>query len=173
MRQVILVAGPNGAGKTSFAREFLPIQRRTFVYINADEIEREMVSSPSSASLKEFQAGRAMLNLLDDAIAREDDVMLETTLATRIYVRRIKYWRSIGYSVGLIYLRLQSAEQAIGRVARRVAAGGHNIPEAVIRRRFSVSAKNLELLYKSLVDEWYVWDSHEGRFDPAEAWDQP
>ena len=114
-----------------------------------------------------------MLNRLDEAIARETDVMLETTLATRIYIRRIKSWRSMGYSVGLIYLRLQSVEQAIARVARRVAAGGHNIPEAVIRRRYSASANNLELAYKPLVDEWYVWDSHEGRFHPAEAWNQP
>jgi hypothetical protein len=30
---------------------------------------------------------------------------------------------------------------------------------------------NLRLLYKPLVDEWYIWDSLEGSFQPAEKWD--
>jgi predicted ABC-type ATPase len=47
-----------------------------------------------------------------------------------------------------------------------------DIPEAVIRRRFGKGAEYLQKVYKSLVDEWYVWDSLEGAFALAEAWDQ-
>jgi predicted ABC-type ATPase len=51
-----------------------------------------------------------------------------------------------------------------------VAAGGHDIPEGVIRRRFAKSLNYLETRYKPIVDEWYVWDSLEGSFTLAEAW---
>jgi len=56
-------------------------------------------------------------------------------------------------------LQLDSAELAIARVAQRVKAGGHNIPEPVIRRRFKAGLDNLENLYKPLVDEWAVYDN--------------
>ena len=64
-------------------------------------------------------------------------------------------------------------EDALDRVARRVAAGGHGIPEEVIRRRFSRSWDYFDSVYKHIVDEWYVWESVEGDFVPAEAWDMP
>jgi predicted ABC-type ATPase len=56
-------------------------------------------------------------------------------------------------------------------VRRRVAAGGHGIPEETIRRRFGRSLEYLGTRYKPIVDEWYVWDSLEGEFRLAEAWD--
>ena len=41
---------------------------------------------------------------------------------------------------------------------RRVATGGHLIPEDVIRRRFGRSLSNLNNLYKPIVDSWYIYD---------------
>jgi predicted ABC-type ATPase len=72
--------------------------------------------------------------------------------------------------VSLIYLRLPSVETSIVRVARRVEAGGHGIPEETIRRRFDKSIAYFENTYKSIVDEWYIWDSREGAFVVAESW---
>jgi predicted ABC-type ATPase len=79
--------------------------------------------------------------------------------------------RACGYSVSLIYLRLPSVEASIDRVRRRVEAGGHGIPEETIRRRFDKSRGYFEKAYKSIVDEWYVWDSVEATFKLAESWD--
>jgi len=66
---------------------------------------------------------------------------------------------------------LPSPEKSIERVRRRVAAGGHDVPEATIRQRFTKSLEYLEQLYKPIVDEWYIWDSLKGDFQLAEAWD--
>ena len=74
--------------------------------------------------------------------------------------------------MALIYLRLPNVEMSIERVRRRVAGGGHGIPEGVIRQRFAKSAAYLESHYKLVVDEWYIWDSLEGKFRLAEAWDR-
>lgn len=67
---------------------------------------------------------------------------------------------------------MPNPEASIDRVARRVAAGGHGIPEAVIRQRFAKGLRYLDELYKPVVDEWYVWDSLEGDIQLAEAWDR-
>ncbi len=50
-----------------------------------------------------------------------------------------------------------------------MAAGGHDIPENVIRRRFAKSLNYLETRYKPIVDEWCIWDSLEGQFALAEV----
>jgi len=68
----------------------------------------------------------------------------------------------IGILREIIFLRLQSPELAIVRVRQRVNAGGHNIPELVIRRRFKMGLSNLETLYKPLVNEWAVYDNSNG-----------
>ncbi|WP_293154076.1 MULTISPECIES: hypothetical protein [unclassified Microcoleus] len=56
---------------------------------------------------------------------------------------------------------MRSPELAVARVARRVASGGHSIPEDVIRRRYDRGRKNLLSLYLPLCDGWMVYDSSE------------
>jgi len=170
MQEIIIIAGPNGAGKTSFANQYLLSLREGRVFINADEIAGELSSDLGRGRL-DLQAGREMLALIDGLAAARREFMFETTLASLRYARAIRTWRSLGYRVGLVYLRLQSVEVSIERVRRRVAEGGHDIPEATIRRRYSRSTEYLETIYKRLVNEWYIWDSLEGEFRPAEAWD--
>ena len=52
-----------------------------------------------------------------------------------------------------------SPEIAVARVALRVAQGGHNIPEAVIRRRYASGLKNFENVYQGLVSSWLRFDN--------------
>lgn len=170
MPVVIIVAGPNGAGKTSFVNEALRSFKPAFTYINADEIEKRLPLAETKLQ-RELAAGRLMIEAMDNAISKDADLIVETTLATRHYARRIVAWRELGYSIGLIYLQLPSVEHSIARVRRRVAAGGHDIPEQIIRRRFEASRLYLDTIYKPIVDEWYMWESREGRFVPMAAWD--
>ena len=41
----------------------------------------------------------------------------------------------------------------------RVASGGHNIPEDVIRRRYNRGRKNFLELYSTIADRWQVYDN--------------
>lgn len=172
MPQVIIIAGPNGAGKTTFAREYLSEKHGQLVFVNADEIAREVADQGLSRAELDIRAGRIMLERIDDLARASADFMFEKTLATRNYAPKIARWRERSYSVLLIYLRLVSTAASIARVRKRVAAGGHDIPEEVIRRRFEKSMTYFETIYKPLVDEWYVRDSGEGTFTLAESWDQ-
>jgi predicted ABC-type ATPase len=169
MPEIIMLAGPNGAGKTSFAGEYLT-NERSFAFVNADEIARAIAEPALSQAQIDMRAARAMLDQIDAFINAGADFVIETTLASLTYATKIPAWRNAGYRVILFYLRLPSVEASIGRVKRRVAAGGHDIPEDVIRRRFAKSLNYLDRRYKPIVDEWYVWDSLEGSFTLAEAW---
>lgn len=171
MPEVIIIAGPNGAGKTTFASEYLPARQKRLVFVNADEIGRELAGEGLSQRQIDIRAARVMLERMDDLANAGAGFMFETTLATLIYTQKIPRWRALGYSVSLLYLRLPSVEASIVRVRRRVEAGGHSIPEATIRRRFDKSVSFFENAYKAIVDEWYVWDSIEGTFKLAESWD--
>ncbi len=63
-----------------------------------------------------------------------------------------------GYDLHLIYLWLRSPEIAIARVQERVRAGGHNIPEETIRRRYKRGVENFFNIYQEVVSTWSVFD---------------
>lgn len=76
-----------------------------------------------------------------------------------IIAQKIPHGQTIGYHVKLIFLNLPNANIAIARVVARVAQGGHNVPEDIIRRRFSAGLRNFENIYKNIVDVWIVYDN--------------
>jgi predicted ABC-type ATPase len=165
---IIIIAGPNGDGKTTFGDEYLSTEERTFEFVNADEIAGGLDAQGLRAR-SDVLAARMMLRRVDELAQANADFMVETTLATLAYAQKIPIWRAKGYVVSLVYLRLGSPEEAIMRVRKRVAAGGHSIPEDAIRRRFGKSLRYLEAIYKPIVDEWYIWESREGTFTLIET----
>jgi predicted ABC-type ATPase len=165
----LIIAGPNGAGKTTFAREYLTGEDEEFIFVNADELARSLAQQDGNRNAADFQAGRLMLTRVEEFADAGANFAIETTLATRIYARKIPRWRRLGYEIALVYLQLESVEESVARVRKRVEAGGHGIPEEVIRRRFSKSNDYFEMIYKPLVDTWYLWESREGRFIVVDA----
>lgn len=143
--RILIIAGPNGAGKTTFAREFLPNEAGCPVFINADLIAAGLAPfAPESAAIP---AARLMLQEVARHSAARSSFAFETTLAGRTYLRFIDTWQAAGYRVKLIFLRLDSPEEAIARVAQRVRQGGHNIPETTIRRRYVAGLDNFHRHY--------------------------
>ncbi len=159
--RVIIIAGPNGAGKTTFAREFLPQEAECMVFVNADLIAEGI--APFSPTLAAARAGRVMLKELKHHFEARRSFAFETTLAGRGYLRHIDLWRAAGFNVKIVFLQLTSVDEAIRRVAERVRQGGHNIPDAVIRRRFDAGMQNFERLYAPRVDTWTVHDNSGAR----------
>ena len=168
MPRAVIIAGPNGAGKTTFARALFELEfegsEQLAYHLNADELAR-------ARNLGPITAGRAMLEALEQAVAEQSDFVVETTLASRGYARRIPEWQAAGYDVSLHFLALPTADAAVVRVARRVAAGGHNVPEADIRRRYHRGLDLFERTYKVMVDRWIVWQSKEGGFENVQSSD--
>lgn len=155
--KIVIIAGPNGAGKTTFAREFLPNEGDCPTFINADLIAAGI--SPFNPEEVSVRAGRLMLEELENQVRQRKNFAFETTLSGRTYQKKIGDWQNLGYHVKLIFLSLPHADLAVARVAARVAQGGHNIPEATIRRRFALGLDNLETIYQRLVDAWVLYDN--------------
>ena len=156
-RKVIIIAGPNGAGKTTFAREFLPQEAACPVFVNADLIAAGL--APFAPEAAAVQAGRLMLAEMERHFLAGRSFAFETTLSGRAYLRHIARWRAALWRVELIFLQLNHADEAVARVAQRVRQGGHNIPEAVIRRRFCAGLENFRQHYAAAVDAWMLYDN--------------
>ncbi len=156
-RQILIIAGPNGAGKTSFARNFLPEHERCLHFLNADLIAAGI--SPLAPHLAHMRAGKIMLALIREYVAKGQSFAFETTLSGRISARRIPQWQAQGFGVKLCYLRLPSPETAIARVRLRVLEQGHHVSDSIVRRRFHFGWYNFENVYRDLVDEWALYDN--------------
>jgi predicted ABC-type ATPase len=152
MPQLVILAGPNGSGKSTIARALLP---KGMPYLNADEIAKAKRQSPGV----NVSAGRQLLEELDRLAAAGTDCAVETTLSGRALVGRLARLRSEGWSVRLFFLYLPSPDMAVARVRQRVRAGGHDIPEPTVRRRWAGGLKGFFERYQPLADEWVVLDN--------------
>jgi predicted ABC-type ATPase len=154
---VYIIAGPNGAGKTTFALEFLPNYADCRNFINADLIAAGM--SPFSPESAAIRAGRLMLEEIELFMTRGADFGFETTLSGRTHLRVIRDLRERGYRVHFFYLWIPSVELALARIRERVLRGGHDVPEAVVRRRFDRSIRNFLVHYRLQGDSWNLYDN--------------
>lgn len=126
-------------------------------FVNADEIAKGI--SPLKPEEVAIEAGKIMLKRIDFLLDHKCTFAIETTLATRSYSNLIKRAQKIGYIVNILYFWLPSPEMAEERVAQRVATGGHNIPQAIIHRRYWRGLQNLLEIYIPIADMWSIYDN--------------
>ena len=153
-RHLYIISGCNGAGKTTASYTVLPEILKVEEFVNADEIARGL--SPFNPDSMAIEAGRLMLKRIDELLLKSKDFAIETTLATRSYAKLVERAHVLGYAVHLVYFWLSSPQLAKERVASRVRNGGHNIPAAVIERRYGLGIRNLFEIFIPIVDEWMI-----------------
>ena len=154
---IVVIAGPNGSGKTTSAPRLLPSYLRIEEFVNADAIASGLSAFRPEAVAG--QAGRVMLQRLNELAEQSVSFAFETTLATRSFAPWISARRASGYRVHILFLWLKSPELAVARVAARAERGGHSVPEDVIRRRYHRGLENFFTLYQPVVDSWTMLDN--------------
>jgi predicted ABC-type ATPase len=156
--RAIIIAGPNGAGKTTFADAFLGHEGECAKFINVDSIESDLLPQlqPEVARLR---AMRMMIEGMETLTEAREDFAIESTLSGRGHAKLIRGWHMAGYRVKIIYLRLDSVELAVRRVQLRVLSGGHDVPEHLIRLRFTRGWHNFVSMYRSMADVWQLFDT--------------
>lgn len=162
-KNLYIIAGCNGAGKTTASFTILPEMIDCKEFVNADEIARGL--SPFQPEKVAFEAGRIMLNRIDELLNDEENFAFETTLATKSYKSKIQEARDKSYTITLIFFWLQNFELAKERVKVRVAEGGHNIEAKIIERRYIRGIKNLFDIYLPLVDGAFIFDNSKGKHE--------
>jgi len=158
---LVVLAGPNGSGKTTIAPRLLKGKLAVSEFVNADLIASGLsVFDPDLAAMA---AGRVMLSRLRELAAHRADFAFETTLASRSFAPWIEELKALDYHFHLVFLWLSSPDLAVARVADRVRMGGHNVPEAVVRRRYRAGLRNFFSRYRPLATTWEMVDNSGGK----------
>jgi predicted ABC-type ATPase len=153
----VVLAGVNGAGKTTAAPRLLREALNVPLFTNADAIAHGL--NAFDVETVAADAGRIMLERLRALAAARRSFAFETTLSGRAYAPWLGELVRAGYAVHLFYYWLRSPELAIARVALRVRAGGHHVPDKTVRRRYGRSVRNFLELYQPVVTTWQVYDN--------------
>lgn len=160
--ELYVLAGVNGAGKSSIGGYHL--RQHGGDWFNPDTEARHLMAhaamGQTEANAAAWQAGR---DLLLDALAHGRQYAFETTLGGTT-IPRLLLQATRTHAVRVWFCGLASPELHLERVRARVAAGGHDIPEAKIRERCVSSVENLIALMPHLA-ELCVYDNS----TPADA----
>lgn len=134
---VIALAGSNGAGKTTFFDSFLADAGLRFV--NPDVLAHALGVSP-------YEAGDLAAAIRSALVQRRESFVFETVLSDPVgdKVETLASYAALGYTVVLIFIRIDSPEESIRRVAMRVSQGGHDVPDEKLRARFERTKANLQ-----------------------------
>lgn len=157
IKNLYIIAGCNGAGKTTASYNILPQILDCNEFVNADEIAKGL--SPFQPEKVALQAGKIMLNRIDELIRQGTDFAFETTLSTKTYQQTVLKAQEKGYFVSLLFFWLNNVQLAKQRVVFRVQEGGHHIPDEVIERRYQRGLKNLFELYMPICDNVMLFDN--------------
>jgi predicted ABC-type ATPase len=162
---ITVLAGTNGGGKSSIAGAML--RSAGGDYFNPDEAARRIRARDPSLSIPEANgvAWREGRRLLERAIDGRRSFAFETTLGGETMTERLERAAAAGLEIRVWYLALESPELHLARVRARVARGGHDIPDADVRRRYTRSLENLVRILPKLTELRMCDNSAPG--DPA------
>ena len=132
-------------------------------FVNSDEFAKHL--SPFAPESAYVTASRLMLRKVQYLLDRREDFCIETTLATRALIKLARNAQEKGYYVTILYFWLNDPQIAIDRVAKRVQAGGHDIPAETVRRRYQMGLNYLFHLYMQTCDKWILADNSNPPFE--------
>ncbi len=129
-----LVVGPNGAGKTTFTRlVLLPALPPGAVFVNADELAA--TRWPEDPEGRSYDAARVAARTRTALIRARRPFVAETVFSHESKLGLIDSARAAGFTT-VLHALLVPEELSVLRVERRVAAGGHPVPEQKVRQRY-------------------------------------
>jgi predicted ABC-type ATPase len=133
---VIALAGPNGAGKSTFYQAYL--RNSGLPFVNADEIAR-------SLPIDAYRAAELAGQLRKQRVDAGESFIFETVLSDPVgeKVDFLKQVAASGYTVGMIFIGIDSMEASDERVSMRVLQGGHDVPLEKLQGRYPRTMKNL------------------------------
>lgn len=129
-------------------------------------------------------AARHVLIAAQEHIRNRESFAVETTLSGQGYLRIMIDARARGFEVVLVYIGTENVETNLARIKNPVLAGGHDVPEEDVRRRYTRSFENLPtaieradhtILFDNSFDEGYrliavLSPSVNQWFDPVPDW---
>ncbi len=153
-----IFGGPNGSGKSTAYDRFLQAGFDSGEYLNPDEIARSLNAGSAAGPAVDLRAGREVVRRTRSLIDARRSLVRESTLTSREIVRSAERAKAAGYRLVMVFVAVFSTDMTRGRVAHRVARGGHDIPAEAQERRFPRSIDNAPRVAR-LVDAAYFLDN--------------
>ena len=153
MKRLYILAGANGSGKSTIAAAILPAEKIS--YINADDIAKELC--PSDLGSVKIKAGKIFFDRTEECFKKQQSFVIESTLSGLGHIKTIKKAQSLGYSVVIAYVFVDSPQVCINRIKARVKNGGHHVPDTDVIRRYVRSRHNFINAYSKLADCWALY----------------
>ncbi len=132
MKTYTIIAGADGTGRTSLLG-VLKVLRTDLGHIIDDDFAQDV----------------------QDYLQKGVDFTLKTTLSGPLAAQTAQQALDRGYMICMYYVGLDSAEEALSRIASRVHKGGLDVPEETVRHCFAERAKALSAV---------IYYCHEGQF---------
>ena len=156
--QFTIFGGPNGSGKSTAYDRFVRAELDSGEYLNPDEIAKSASEPGAGGSAFDMRAGRVVLEHTRSLIDARRSFVRESTLTGREIVRTAGRAKAAGYRLVLVFVAVSSPATPRGRIAVRVAKGGHDIPVDAQERRLPRSFDNVRRMVR-LVDVTYFLDN--------------
>ena len=150
-----LFAGVNGVGKTTLFNAMNGNVKKSF-RINSDEIVREI--GKWNSEIDQVKAAKIAVGLRNECMEKGNSFNEETTLTGKTILKLIDKVREKNYKLHLFYVGVGSPDISKERIKKRVADGGHHIPDEVVDKRYKESLKNFEKILKKF-DNVVVYDN--------------
>ena len=139
--RLTIIAGANGSGKTTFTSD-IKFFRETPL-LDPDAIGKTLQSTRPKGF--PVASARCVLTAAGEHIAKGESFAVETTLSGKSYLRMMLEARRCDFEIVLVYIGTENVEINLTRIGNRVLAGGHDVPEKDVRRRYQRSFENLPL----------------------------
>ena len=149
----------NGCGKSSLTGALKAERSDLGLLIDVDKLAAQL-GSP-------VEGGKAAVRKIDECLEKGISFTQETTLSGARTERTIRRAKERGYTIRLYYIGLDTMEESLGRIANRVAKGGHDIPKADVERRFQSRFTDV-LRVLPYCDEARFFDNDNGFVEVAE-----
>lgn len=160
MKTYTIIAGVNGAGKSSLTGVL-----RTEITNLGKIIDVDKIIAKCNGNM--IEGGKKSIELIDDCLEKEICFTQETTLSGHRILNTVKKAIEKGYCIRLYYVGLNTVEESILRIENRVKKGGHNIPDADVKRRFEKRFADLTMILP-YCDEATFYDNENGFVAVAE-----
>lgn len=156
----LIVAGPNGSGKSSAYQDTdIEAEGRSVWIVNPDLLTARIQATeglPLRAA--NLEAVIRIEAWVEASLYVHKTIGVETVLSTGKYRRLVEKAKVFGFDIWLIYVVLDSPDRNVERVKLRVQKGGHNVPEADIRRRHDNSLQQFPWFLEQ-ADRAWIYDN--------------
>jgi predicted ABC-type ATPase len=157
MARLIVVSGPNGAGKTTLIKNSLAaLQQLDYTIIIPDELELQSGSDTPVSDAISY------------CLQHKKNAIYETPFQYPEIAEQVEKFVAAGYSVVLIQLFLENADNSVIRVKQRLGKGGRNIPSIEVKQNFEGNFKNIIRYHHLFNQSYFVHASDTNNYIVAE-----